>query len=170
MHAHGPHSIPVHAAAGGRDDADNSAADSDQIVLFYDAELQNDNENQGEGNSGTDDLQSSASERRPVHSSKSHQFLASQQLPANPSANKLKLFREMMNQKFASQPGVRYLPISIATSGDDLPPQSPPSPPSASAAAQMQARMFQGQESQPQPAFIVIADDRDQPQAVERRR
>ena len=164
MHAHGPHPVPVHGAAG-REDADNSASDSDQIVLFYDAELQNDNENQESGNGNTDDLQSSASERRPVHSGKSHQFLASQQLPPNPSANKLKLFREMMNQKYASQPGVRYLPISIASS-DDLQSQSPPAAP----AAHVQARMFQGQESQPQPAFIVIADDRDQPQAVERRR
>lgn len=164
MHAHGPHSVPAHGPAAGREDVDNSASDSDQIVLFYDAELQNDNENQESGN--TDDLQSSASERRPVHSGKSHQFLASQQLPPNPSPNKLKLFREMMNQKYASQPGVRYLPISIA-SGDDLqPPQSPPAAPTG----HIQARMFQGQESQPQPAFIVIADDRDQPQAVERRR
>ena len=156
LHAHAPHQVPAVAA---REEGDNSPSDSDQIVLFYDAELQNDNEHQennGASSGGSnDDLQSSASERRSIHGGKSHHFLTGHQLPANPSANKLKLFREMMSQKHASQPGVRYLPLSLA--GEESPGVLP-------------SRGLHRQESHPQPAFIVIADDREQPQAVERRR
>ena len=165
LHAHGPHALPIHGDVS-RGDADNSASDSDQIVLFYDAELQNDNENSDNSGNSNDDLQSSASEHRIMHtmSGKSHSFLSSgHQLPMNPSQTKLKLFREAMNQKYAARPGVRYLPTGISIGSSSEESQS-----GTSQSMQLQSRSLQGQESQPQPAFIVIADDGDQ--AVERRR
>ena len=124
------------------DTSDTATSDSsDQIVLLYDAELHpdsdndnsNNNNNHNNGNTGSfgsnqnaDDLQSSASEAKPMNN-KLHHFLSTSSLPSNPSYHKMKLFHEMMSQKHASQPGVRYLPIALQSSeqsNNPLPQQS----------------------------------------------
>ena len=219
------HAIAAQAAAlaGHRgpiehDTSDTATSDSqDQIVLFYDAEFhpesetegsnsnsnsntnsngQGTNTNQQSNSNSNDDLQSSASEHKPIHG-KGHHFLSSSPLPSNPSYHKMKLFHEMMSQKHASQPGVRYLPIAIQSNdqNNNLQQQQSPLPlvrGSFAGHPMQQQHLQQQQQQQPQEttqqpisqspaqqqsAFIVIsADDQQQrdqatvqPVVVERR-
>ena len=208
------HGLPAHtvvgaaaAVAAGRvageehSSNDNAPSDSDQIVLFYDADAQNENEGpHNAGNNGQnhqdsgDDLQSSASEHKMFAASKAHAFLSSHPMVSgsNPSINKMKLFREMMSQKHASQPGIRYLPVAVQSEVEQEGPAQQPKAlkfqglPARLAIANVQQQNEQQQNQQQpngqqeqnsgqsqqhvQPAFLVIQDERDQPQAVERRR
>jgi len=174
-----------------------NGGDSDQIVLLYDADInegheegaQNSNLNNhqigqlGRGSSGAsqvsqpqdqngDDLQSSASSESKIIYGKSHAFLSTSSVPmVNPSAAKMKLYREMMAQKHASQPGIRYMPVSMSSEverpqfgqgGQQQPVIQASASPSATANIQATQRS----------AFIVVQEEgnnKEQPQAVERR-
>lgn len=175
-----------------------NGGDSDQIVLLYDADVnegheegaQNSNLNNhqigqlGRGaSSGAsqvsqpqdqngDDLQSSASSESKIIYGKSHAFLSTSSVPmVNPSAAKMKLYREMMAQKHASQPGIRYMPVSMSSEverpqfgqgGQQQPVIQASASPSATANIQATQRS----------AFIVVQEEgnnKEQPQAVERR-
>ncbi|KAI1286695.1 hypothetical protein HDE_10712 [Halotydeus destructor] len=158
-------------------DHDQSPSDQDHIVLLYDAEVA---DHDGEG----DDLQQSASEHtKMAHGPKGHHFL-SQQLPANPSFNKMKLWREMVGAKHAAQPGVRYMPVAIETEESHQQPNqynAHPRPQVHQQAPQFthhpqmvdqehhqpQRGHLESRDTQEHPAFLVMADQ-DEP--TQRRR
>ena len=208
------HGLPAHtvvgaAAAAGRiaseessssSNHDNSPSDSDQIVLFYDADLPNESEGSNGHQQGVnhqsnhqephDDLQSSASEHKAMYgASKGHHFLSSHPMPAGPSLNKMKLFREMMAQKHASQPGIRYFPVAVQSEVEQeavsskqqqqlqkqlklegLSAESRLTVGKIQEPDQQQIQQQPNGQQEHQSAFLVIQDERNQPQAVERRR
>lgn len=144
--------------ARGVGDSDQSSSDQDHIVLLYDAEVQD----QDEG----EDLQQSASDahEKMAYGPKGHPFL-NQQLPSHMSANKLKLWRELIGAKHAAQPGVRYMPVAMAQQEE-----SQPQSHHGHFSHQAGSGQLQGQETQQQqPAFIVLSDDQEQPQVRRRR-
>lgn len=176
--AYHPHPGFVHPISPS--DQDPSGSDQDHIVLLYDAEIHN-----GEGGPGSsaDDMDNSASDGS--RSSSGPTFIISRPpTSSSPSSgsqsmvspNKMKLFRELIAAKqaaAASQPGVRFIPITVG-SQEDQASNSPSSPSQHSSPVHHQPtpshsypHHFIGQpngpreqtaETVPQPAFIVLAD------------
>jgi hypothetical protein len=128
-------------------DYDQSASEADQVAIVYlDADSQ-------DGFSGHDDhLEPQTSESHEnqyrLAPQKSYPYL-SRPLPDTQSATKMKLWREYIGAKHAAQPGVRYIPVAVAT--DDLS--------RAGHHSQLNHDQSEASESQHQPAFVILAED-----------
>jgi len=143
-------SHPQHIAYNNNDaDHDTSASEAEQVaIVYYDPEEHN-GRNDHEMSDHLEPQTSESHENgyRVVPSQKSYPYL-SRPLPDTQSATKMKLWREYVGAKYASNPGVRYVPVAV-TSDDSQSPQ-------AGHDSHMNQEMA---ESQSHPAFVILADD-----------
>lgn len=128
-------------------DHDTSASEPEQVaIVYYDPENQDSFHEQ-------DQIEPQTSESHEVSfrvspGMKNFPFLA-KPYPDNQSAAKMKLWREYMNAKHSSQPGVRYVPVAIAN--DESTPQTGHDSHSQEPSERA--------ESQQQPAFVILAEE-----------
>lgn len=150
--------IPVHVPVpvnmpSKEHDHDPSASEADQVaIVYYDTDGQ-------DGHEHEDHMEPHASESRESYyrsavGPKGHPYL-SRPLPDIQSAAKLKLWREQVSAKHAAQPGVRYVPVAIAT--DESHQQTGHN-------SQTNDGLT---ESQAQPAFVILTDDGAEEQSPE---
>jgi len=158
-----PVHVPVHVNAHSFQQQENnvdhhtSASEAEQVaIVYYDPEG-NDGPNDHEVSDHLEPQTSESHENayRLGPGQKGYPFLA-RPLPDNQSPTKMKLWREYVGAKHAANPGVRYIPVAVAT--DDSQSQTGQD----SHPNQQNGEMA---ESQSHPAFVILADDNlDAPQ------
>ncbi|XP_074593419.1 uncharacterized protein LOC141849122 isoform X1 [Brevipalpus obovatus] len=139
---------------------DNEVSDSQpehQLVLLYEGEVHHDGSSQPNG----EDLEPSASDAgfHPANVP----FAITRPLPSVVGPNKMKFWREMAT-KHAVQPGVRFVPVAVASSEGETEAQPSVHYPSVAQPIGPLAieRRSDGPESPHQPAFIVLAEHEGQ--------
>lgn len=149
VHVPIPFSVQSHQSQHNDADHDTSASEAEQVaIVYYDPE----------GHDGPNDYE--MSDHLEPQTSESHEnvyrlgpgqkgypFL-SRPLPDTQSATKMKLWREYVGAKHASNPGVRYVPVAV--NSDDSQSQA------GHDSHQEHSLMA---ESQSRPAFVILADD-----------
>jgi len=147
---HVPIPVSVNARYQNHDnDHDASPSEHDQVaIVYYDPEG-------NDANDHDDHLEPQTSESEHIYritpGQKDYSFL-SRPMPDTQSATKLKLWREYVGAKHAAQPGVRYIPVAVATDESQ--------PPNAGHDSQFNHNEnSEPAESQHQPAFVILADD-----------
>ncbi len=152
-----PVHVPIPVQQHNDADHDTSASEAEQVaIVYYDPEG-NDGPNDHEVSDHLEPQTSESNENvyRVGSGQKGYPFLA-RPLPDTQSATKMKLWREYVGAKHASNPGVRYIPVAVAN--DDSQSQ-------AGHYSQLNAEHSEMAESQSHPAFVILADENiDSPQ------
>jgi hypothetical protein len=146
-----PVHVPIPVQHHNDVDHDTSASDAEQVAIVYFDPEGNDGPNDHEVSDHSEPQTSESNENvyRVGSGQKGYPFL-SRPLPDTQSATKMKLWREYVGAKQASNPGVRYIPVAVAN--DDSQSQ-------AGHYSQLNAEHSEMAESQSHPAFVILADD-----------